>query len=169
MACCFMGFGAAEPFFSQADPAGLLFRAIQLALGVPETGVWDQATHDAFGRFFETRTGQAFPEWGTPGLDVNLFVRAADGMSGPLPEDAVAVATLLGLPSDTFENWNAFVIAHEAEIAAVVAEANRRIDLAERAAISVVSEAKSMVKWWVIGSIAALAVVSVVVLQMGKE
>lgn len=156
------------PFYAQPDPAAALILGIQTLLGTDPTGVWDRATHEAMAREIRANGG-TMPEWGTPGINVDLWVRPDPTKTGPLaPREALA-AQALGLPTDTWENLNAELAAHNDEIMATVAEANRRVDAAERTAVTTVAAASSA-KWWILGGVVAAAVlVGAVVISSKKE
>lgn len=43
-----------NPFYLAADPVAAFMKALQRSLGVPVTGNWDRATHEALGAWFHT-------------------------------------------------------------------------------------------------------------------
>lgn len=105
-------------FFDQADPVAAFFRGVQAWLGAPQTGVWDKATHDAFGAW--AGAGSRLPAWGTPQAAwtaeqaaaverirqamTNLPMTLDIPASGPIPSQTVPLLAALRLPTDSYEN-----------------------------------------------------------------
>lgn len=92
----FKAFGAGEeqsaagkqnPFYLAADPVAAFMKALQRSLGVPVTGNWNRATHEALGAWFhqwevanESGTpATAIPAWGeSPEDNMRGFMEAIE-------------------------------------------------------------------------------------------
>jgi len=175
------GFGTAPspppPFYAGPDPAAALLRALQEFVGVPVTGVWDRATHDAFSARSVAGGGDPLPPWGTAtAADVDFTFRLTPedlaGRTGPLPPDVARTAQLLGLPTDTYEGLRAHIMAHAAEMTAALDELERRVEAAEAAARSATTaeteKPTGMGSGLLIGGLLVLVVVGGVVL-LGRK
>ena len=68
-----------QPFYLAADPVAAFMKALQRTLGVPSTGNWDRATHEALGAWFHTWELQN--EAGTPATTIPAW--------GENPQDTV--------------------------------------------------------------------------------
>ena len=133
-------FGAGEsagssvvPFFSQPNPARAFVTALQTYLGVPATGAWDKATHDALAATLLTRLddavareariatyGGGLPPWGT-NVDGTIALVLGSVLDFPttvsstaeISSDAALFIGSLGLPTTSAQDLAHFVGANQ--------------------------------------------------------
>lgn len=135
---------AAPRYYDQADPVAAFFRGWQGFLGVPQTGAWDRATHDAASAWLVGKRQAALPAWGTsrdPAAYAyvwGIFDDLATGpLSGPIPDEPARFLQSFDFPAGDYADLRLVAKRDEAKIVAVQAAARDAILAAESAVSSV--------------------------------
>jgi hypothetical protein len=154
------------------DPAAVArtFKAIQVFLGVPVTGTWNKATHDAFQALVvagveagQSDPSKAIPNWGTtPAVTaerlIELFLgfpvdEDAQNSTDPITSDPVygerllAYVAALGLPTENRGVLASDIAAHAEAMDALVAQLRAVVVTAETAAV-VAPPGTALVPWY---------------------
>ena len=140
--------GKLQPFYLAPDPVAAFMKALQKSLGLPATGVWNQATHEALGAWFhnyeltveipqEQSQGQPgyqtpIPAWGeNPQDTAQGFAEIMDAYMEKTP----ALVQALGFASSQAMNSDSkWLLNKEAVGAAIVAH----VAAQEAVAVSIV-------------------------------
>lgn len=140
------GLGAASPpprYYDQADPVAAFFRGWQGFLGVPQTGNWDRATHDAVSAFLVGKRQAALPAWGTsrdPAAYAyvwGIFDDLATGpLSGPIPDEPARFLQSFDFPAGDYADLRLVAKRDESKIVAVQAATRDAIMAAEAAPVT---------------------------------
>jgi len=141
------GFGAASAaprYYDLADPVAAFFRGWQGFLGVPQTGAWDRATHDAASAFLVGKKLAALPAWGAsrdPAAYAyvwGIFDDLATGpLSGPIPDEPARMLQSFDLPAGDYADLRLVAKRDEAKIVAVQVAARDAILAAESSVAAV--------------------------------
>lgn len=139
--------GSASPttrYYDEFDPVSAFFRGWQAFLGVPQTGAWDRATHDAVSAFLVGKKLAALPAWGTSrdptafgyawGIFDDVFMGPS---SGPIAAEASAFLRAFGLPSGDYSELKAIAAIDESKMVRVQAAARDAILAAESASATI--------------------------------